>query len=82
MSKAGRKLLIKFVLQAILSYVMGVFLLKTLIDTIEKMMNAFWLGHGGAAKWGIQWMSWRNYPCTRTLVEWDLRISHLMHYVR
>jgi len=59
LSKAEQELLIKSVLQAILSYVMGVLLLpKTLIDTIEKMMNVFWWGHGGAANRGIQWMLW------------------------
>lgn len=60
MSKAGRELLIKFV-----------FLLKILIDTIEKIMNAFWLGDGGVAKWGIQWMSWRNYPSMRNYLTFN-----------
>ena len=43
MSKAGRGVIIKFVLQVIPSYVMSIFRLpKMLIDEIEKMMNGFW----------------------------------------
>lgn len=38
LSKAGCEIMIKYVLQVILSYVMSVFLLpKTLIDIVEKM---------------------------------------------
>jgi len=37
LSKAGREVMIKFVLQAILSYVMSIFqLLTTLVNSIEK----------------------------------------------
>jgi len=38
--------MIKSVLQAIPSYVMSISRLpNTLLDEIEKMMNAFWWGH-------------------------------------
>jgi len=53
--------MIKFVLQAIPSYVMSIFrLLNTLIDEIEKMMNAFWWGHEGTSNKGLHWLSWEK----------------------
>ncbi|CAJ2655005.1 unnamed protein product [Trifolium pratense] len=59
LSKAGREVLIKSVLQAIPSYVMSIFLiLGSLIDAIEKMMNSFWWGHGGSNNKGIHWLAW------------------------
>jgi ribonuclease HI len=61
LSKAGREVLIKSVLQAIPSYVMGIFLIpSTIIDAIEKMMNTFWWGHSGANNKGIHWLSWEK----------------------
>jgi hypothetical protein len=37
---------------------MSVFLLHTkLVDAIEKMINAFWLDHGGNTRRGLHWMS-------------------------
>jgi len=54
LSKAGREVMIKSILQAIPSYVMSIFqLLTTLIDSIEKMMNSFWWGHGRSTQCGI-----------------------------
>jgi len=53
--------MIKFVLQAIPSYVMSIFRLpNTLLDEIEKMMNAFWWGHGGTSNRGLRWLSWEK----------------------
>jgi len=44
LSKAGREVMIKFVLQDIPSYVMSIFLLpKTLIDEIEKKNDEHFL---------------------------------------
>jgi hypothetical protein len=61
LSKAGREVMIKSVLQAIPSYVMSIFLLpSSLIDAIEKMLNAFWWGHGGSNNRGIHWLSWEK----------------------
>ena len=61
LSKAGREVMIKSVLQAIPSYVMSIFQLPpTLINTIEKMMNSFWWGHGRTTQRGINWMSWEK----------------------
>ncbi|CAJ2674072.1 unnamed protein product [Trifolium pratense] len=59
LSKAGREVLIKSVLQAIPSYVMSIFLIPgSLINAIEKMMNSFWWGHGGSNNKGIHWLAW------------------------
>lgn len=53
--------MIKSVLQAIPSYVMSIFQLPTtLINSIEKMMNSFWWGHGCTAQRGIHWLSWEK----------------------
>lgn len=59
MSRAGREVLIKSVLQAILSYVMSIFLIpESLGDDIQKLMNSFWWGSGGNSSKGIHWLSW------------------------
>jgi hypothetical protein len=54
MSKTGQEIMIKFVLQAISSYVMSIFQLpSTLINSIEKIINSFWWGHGRSTHRGI-----------------------------
>ena len=59
LSKAGREVLIKYVLQSIPTYFLSLFTLpSSLCDEIEKMMNSFWWGHSGAQSKGIHWMSW------------------------
>jgi hypothetical protein len=61
LSKAGREIMIKSVLQAIPSYVMSLFLLPdTIITTIERLLNSFWWGCGGSNNRGIHWMSWEK----------------------
>lgn len=62
LSKVGREVMIKSVLQAIPSYVMSLFQLPTtLITTIERMMNLFWWGHGRTTHRGINWLSWEKF---------------------
>lgn len=61
LSKAGREVMIKSVLQAIPSYVMSIFQLPTtLLDSIEKMMSSFWWGNGKTTQRGIHWMNWEK----------------------
>jgi hypothetical protein len=51
--------LIKSVTQPIPSYLMSTFLLPNyLIKQIEKMLNAFWWGHGNSSRRGMHWMTW------------------------
>jgi len=61
LSKAGREVMIKSVLQAIPSYVMSIFQLPTTsLDSIEKMMNSFCWGNGKTTQRGIHWMNWEK----------------------
>jgi hypothetical protein len=61
LSKAGREVLIKSVLQSIPTYFMSIFTIpSSLCDEIEKMMNSFWWGHSGARNKSIHWMSWER----------------------
>jgi hypothetical protein len=58
LSRAGKEIMIKSVLQAIPSYVMSIYLLpKSTIKDIERMMNSFWWG-GSANNKGIKWLAW------------------------
>lgn len=57
MSKAGKEVLIKAVLQAIPSYIMSCFSLPGyLIDSIESAIRSFWWGDGEKKK--LAWVAW------------------------
>jgi hypothetical protein len=54
LSKAGKEVMIKSVLQSIPSYVMSVYLIpEAIIKEIERMLNSFWWG-GGSQNEGIK----------------------------
>jgi hypothetical protein len=58
LSKAGKDVMIKSVLQAIPSYIMSVYLIPdSIISDIERMLNSFWWGDGTNNK-GIRWLAW------------------------
>ncbi|GAU39232.1 hypothetical protein TSUD_396790 [Trifolium subterraneum] len=71
LSKAGKEVMIKSVLQAIPSYVMSMFILPTsLIDDIEKMINAFWwrsgtINNNNNNNKGIHWLAWERLVCPK-----------------
>ncbi|GAU50545.1 hypothetical protein TSUD_409890 [Trifolium subterraneum] len=65
LSKVGKEVMIKSVLQSILSYVMSVYLIPEMtIKKIERMINSFWWGGGRANNRGIKWLAWdrMTYP--------------------
>jgi hypothetical protein len=65
LSRAGKEIMIKSVLQAIPSYVMGVYLLPdSTIKDIERMMNSFWWG-GGTNNKGIRWLAWERMTISK-----------------
>jgi hypothetical protein len=58
LSQAGKKVLLKVVVQAIPTYTMSVFQLpRTLCRAINAMMSQFWWGHKENGK-KIAWMNW------------------------
>lgn len=62
LSKAGKEVLIKSILQAIRTYVMSCFRLpNSIIDEAEKIIRKFWWG--SKVSRGISWMSWARL-CT------------------
>lgn len=71
MSRAGKKILIKAVIQAISSYVMSVFLLpKRLCEEPEKLMNKFWWVSNMENNRGSDGCAGINYVIRNFLVEW------------
>lgn len=61
LSKAGREVLLKNVLQAIPVYAMSVVLLpRGVVREVEIVMNAFWWGRGGEGRKGIHWQTWHR----------------------
>jgi len=59
LSKVGKEVMIKFVLQSIPTYFMSIFLIPSSFgDEIEKMMNSFWWGNDGNRNKVIKWLSW------------------------
>ncbi|XP_058770466.1 uncharacterized protein LOC131644088 [Vicia villosa] len=65
LSKAGKEVMIKSVLQSIPSYIMSVFIIPDgVVKDIEKMLNSFWSG-GGSNNKGIRWMAWDKLSCPK-----------------
>ncbi|XP_058746447.1 uncharacterized protein LOC131619359 [Vicia villosa] len=59
LSKAGKEVMIKSVLQSIPSYIMSVYLIPDgVVNDIEKMINSFWWGGGSQNNKGIRWLAW------------------------
>jgi len=60
LSKAGKEILIKVVVQAIPTYTISVFQLpKTLCNSINLMTSQFWWGENSKRK-RVSWMSWKR----------------------
>jgi ribonuclease HI len=66
LSKAGKDVMIKSVLQSIPTYTMSVYMVPdSIINDIEKMINSFWWG-GGADNKGIRWLAWDKLARPKT----------------
>jgi hypothetical protein len=67
LSKAGKEVMIKSVLQAIPYYVISVYIiLDATVNDIEKMLNSFWWGGGNNNK-GIRWLAWERMACAKEI---------------
>ncbi|XP_058742267.1 uncharacterized protein LOC131614725 [Vicia villosa] len=65
LSRAGKKIMIKSVLQAIPTCIMSIFILPdVVVNEIEKMLNSFWWG-GGSNNKGIRWKAWDKLTCPK-----------------
>ncbi|GLT31223.1 hypothetical protein SLA2020_059750 [Shorea laevis] len=65
LSRAGREVLIKSVLQSLPTYVMNLFLLPvTLCTELEHILNRYWWG-GGEDEHKIHWMEWRKLATSK-----------------
>ncbi|XP_019157363.1 PREDICTED: uncharacterized protein LOC109153925 [Ipomoea nil] len=61
LSRGGREVLLKTVLQSIPNYAMNVFLHPNgLSEEIEKIMNFFWWGCERRERGGIRWSQWKD----------------------
>lgn len=59
LTKAGKEVMIKLVLQSLPTYFMSLFLIpSTMIDEIERMLNGFWWDDSGSRNKGIRWLAW------------------------
>jgi hypothetical protein len=64
--KAGKEVIITYVLQAIPSYVMSMLILpSSLTDDIEKMLNVFWWGGESNNGKGIHLIAWDKLACPK-----------------
>lgn len=76
LSKAGKEVMIKSMLQAIPTYFMSIFLIpSSLGEDIQKIMNSFWWGSGGDRNKGIRWMSWDKLTISKN--EGDMGFRNL-----
>ncbi|MCI38430.1 RNA-directed DNA polymerase (Reverse transcriptase), partial [Trifolium medium] len=67
LSKVGKEVMIKSVLQAIPSYVMSVYIIPdAIVNDIEKMLNSFCRGGGNNNK-GIWWLSLEWLACAKEI---------------
>lgn len=77
LSRAGREILLKNIIQAIPTYAMSVFLLpKELCNEIEIIMNSYWWGCSARGGKGIKWMSWNKLSVPKQYGGMGFRTLH------
>jgi hypothetical protein len=77
LSKAGKEVMIKTVLQAIPSYVMSVYILSgTTITETERMIYSLWWWGGGNNKNGIRWLVWDRMAYPKAIGEMRFHDLH------
>lgn len=65
LTKSGKEVMIKSVLQYILNYIMSIFIIPDgVVNNIEKILSSFWWGEVNSNR-GIRWMSWEKLTCTK-----------------
>lgn len=55
---------------------MSMFMLPPLLDDLQKMMNAYWWGHGSDPKKGAKWESWDKLCSTKENGGMEFRNLH------
>lgn len=77
LSRAGKEVFIKSVLQSIPAYVMSPYLIPpSVCAEIERMLNSYWWGSGGANGRGIRWMSWERLTACKSIGGMGFRQLH------
>ena len=72
LSMASREVLIKAVVQAILTHTMSCFLIpKSLCDDLNSMVSKFWWGQKNDER-KLAWMRWEKLCTPKAVVVWVL----------
>ncbi|XP_037497726.1 uncharacterized protein LOC119371509 [Jatropha curcas] len=67
LSRAGKDVLLKSVVQAIPTYTMSVFLLpQNLCADLQRLKNKFWWDSGSNGSTGIHWKHWEALCCSKS----------------
>ncbi|XP_060969941.1 uncharacterized mitochondrial protein AtMg00310-like [Cannabis sativa] len=78
LSRAGKEILLKTVIQSLPTYAMSVFLIPLgICEDIEKLMASFWWKTTSSKDRGITWMSWERMA--KPKLEGGMGFQHL-HY--
>ncbi|XP_048493277.1 uncharacterized protein LOC125493797 [Beta vulgaris subsp. vulgaris] len=77
LSRAGKEILLKSVIQALPTYLMGVYKLpSSIIQKIHSAMARFWWGSSDT-RWKIHWLNWDSMCTLKCLGAWVLKIECL-----
>jgi hypothetical protein len=75
LSRSGKKILLKYVVQSMQTYAMSVFLPpKSLCEKIQRMMNAFWWT--SSRDKGLKWISWEKLCVHKKFGVMGFRLLH------
>ena len=80
LSRAGKEIMLKTIIQIISSYVMSVFRIPhSLCDLLEKIMNSYWWGCKTSVGKGIKWTKWGKLCLDKKMGGIGFRRIHQMN---
>lgn len=84
LSQASKDILLKYVVQALPSYVTSIFALPIgLYEELERMINSYWWGKSGQSRRGIRWKNWSKLSRSNINRVWDSEsyMNLTLHYL-